>query len=398
MALLPASVFAQGTATPGSPEAAANNARIKLGPIALNPTLALTNAGVDSNVFNEPDQLAPKSDFTMTVTPATDLYLRLGRSWLTSNVREDLVYYKTYSGERSANTSYTGGLYVPLNRLTLRAGGTYVNARDRPGFEIDARSQRVETGYNGSVEVRALAKTYFGVRGDRRKTSYDKAAVFLDANLQFELNRTVTTGALTVRHDLTPLTSVTLDVSRAQDRFEFSSLRDSNSTAVMVGLQFDPFALIKGTARLGYRDFKPLNGSLNGYQGSTAAVDLSYVAFNTTKFGVQFARDVQYSYDVNQPYYVQTGGQGSISQQLYGPFDVVGRAGIQRLDYQTRTGVIVADPNRTDYVRTYGGGAGYHLGKDVRVGFNIDQQRRTSDIDARTYSGLRYGIAVTYGS
>ena len=49
---------------------------VLIGPIELYPTLALTNFGVDSNVFNEPNQDGPKRDFTMTITPATDLRLR----------------------------------------------------------------------------------------------------------------------------------------------------------------------------------------------------------------------------------------------------------------------------------------------------------------------------------
>ena len=47
--------------------------RLRLGPLFLNPTVALTNAGVDDNVFNEADSAVPQSDFTLTLTPATDV-------------------------------------------------------------------------------------------------------------------------------------------------------------------------------------------------------------------------------------------------------------------------------------------------------------------------------------
>lgn len=363
----------------------------------MNPTLALTNAGVDANVFNEPDQQVPKRDFAITVTPATDLWLRFGRTWLSGNVREDLVYYNKYANQRSANNRYSLVWLVPLNRLTLNVGADYVSTHERPGFEIDARSQRNELGYNGAAEIRALSKTSFGVRGEYRKVNYDKAAVFLDSNLQFELNRTMATGALTIRHQLTPLTSLTLDVSRGQDRFEFSSPRDSNSTVVSGGVKFDPLALIKGGASFGYRDFQPLSPGLRGYQGSSASVDLSYTALGSTKLGVTATRDVQYSYDINQPYYLLTGITGSIAQQIFGPVDVVGRAGVQRLDYRNRAGAVVAVSDRTDDVHSYGGGVGYHLGKDIRIGFNIDHIHRTSAVEIRQYNGLTYGTSVTYG-
>jgi Putative beta-barrel porin 2 len=380
---------------PGAPDPA--KVRVRIGPLSLNPTFGLTNAGVDTNIFNEPDQLAPKRDFTMTVTPATDLWLRFGSTWLTGNIREDLVYYNKYASERSANSHYTLGWLVPLNRLTVKVGTDYVSTRERPGFEIDARSQRQEFGYSGSVEIRALSKTFFGLQGSHRRVSYDKAAVFLNSNLQFELNRTMTSGGVAVRHQLTPLTSLTFDVGREQDRFEFSPLRDSNSTQISGGVKFDPFALIKGNATFGYRNFEALSPGLPGYQGSTAAVDLSYVALGSSKLGLIIVRDVQYSYDINQPYYVQTGIAGSIAQQIFGPVDVVGRVGVQRLDYRNRVGVVVAALERADHVHTYGGGIGYHLGRDIRIGFNIDHASRASVVTSRDFSGLTYGTSVTYG-
>ena len=132
-------------------------------------------------------------------------------------------------------------------------------------------------------------------------------------------------------------------------------------------------------------------------QGSTAAVDLSYVALGSSKLGLIVTRDVQYSYDINQPYYVQTGIAGSIAQQIFGPVDVVGRVGAQRLDYRNRVGAVVAVLERADHVHTYGGGIGYHIGRDIRIGFNIDHYGRTSPITFRQYNGLTYGTSVTYG-
>ena len=125
---------AQSTAGPET-----SRARIRIGPVIVVPTLALTNAGVDSNVFNEPDQASPKSDFTVTVTPAADLWLKTGRTWLTGNVKEDLVYYNTYASERSVNSRYKAAWLVPLNRIKMNVGADYLSARERPGFEIAAR-------------------------------------------------------------------------------------------------------------------------------------------------------------------------------------------------------------------------------------------------------------------
>ena len=384
----------------------AADARIRFGPLALTPSVTLVNAGIDTNVFNEPAEAGPKRDFTMTLEPKTDWWLRTGRTWFLGTVTEGLVYYNKYTSERSVNGLYKAGWFVPLTRLTFQANGTYVTTRERPGFEIDARSHRSETTVDGALEIRALSKTFIGIRGKREKIDYDKTAVFFDQNLRQELNRTVTGGAVTLRHQVTPLTSLTLDAGKDESRFQFSPLRDADSTEIAAGVKFDPVALLKGTATVGYRDFRPLVPGVPRYKGSTAAADLTYIAPTATKLTVKGTRDVQFSYDVNQPYYLQTGANVELTQRLFGPVDVVGRAGLARLEYRTRLESNVGNvgnvanvpfPNRTDTVQAYGGGIGYHAGKALRVGVNVDQQKRKSLVALSRYEGLRFGTSVTYG-
>jgi hypothetical protein len=372
------------------------SAPIRIGALDLYPTFAVTNFGVDNNVFNEPNQVVPKRDFTFTVTPGTDLRMRLGRVRLKGALKEDLVYYRTYASERSANSDFKGGLQVQLNRIILNAGASYLSTRERPGFEIDVRSQRTETDVNGTVEIRALPKTFVGLRGNRTRIDYDKGAIFLDSSLHFELNRTMTAGSLTARYRLTPLTNLTFDAGLERDRFEFSPLRDSNSTRIAAGVRFEQPALIKGSASFGYRDFRPLSPDTAPYRGSVAAVDLS-AALGPTRLGLGVDRDVQYSYDLNQPFYLQTRTVGSITQHIFGPIDLVGRLGVARLDYQNRTTAASLLPPRTDYMHWFGGGLGYRAGRRMRIGFNVDQYHRTSSVALRQYDGLTFGTSVTYG-
>jgi hypothetical protein len=364
----------------------------------MNPTLALTNLGVDDNVFNEPTDAPPKKDFTFTLSPQTDLWLPAGRTWLNGNLKEDIVWYKEYASERAGNTSYGVGWRVPLSRLAFSTTGVWANTRERPGFEIDARIQRHETKYGATVEVRALSKTFFGVNGSWAKTQYDNNATFQGTNLHDELTRTGLVAGLSVRHQLTPLTSLTVSASREEDRFEFNPVRNSNSMIYSGTMTFDSSALITGSMTVGYRDFAPRSSTIPSFTGITTGVDLAYTLFGSTRFGGQLARDVQFSYDVSQPYYILTGVNGSVAQQIFGPVDAVARLGWQRLSYEDRSDVVVTVPGRSDEVHTYGGGVGYRLGSgSMRIGFNIDKQRRTSAVPGRQYEGLRYGMSITYG-
>ena len=126
------SAFAQGQPPPD-----ASRLRLRVGPLTINPTIGLTNLGVDQNVFNEPTDLNPKSDFTFTVTPAMDLRLRVLRSVVTGNVTEDLVWYQTHASERTANNALTAGWLVPFNRFSFNVNARHATLHDRPGFEID---------------------------------------------------------------------------------------------------------------------------------------------------------------------------------------------------------------------------------------------------------------------
>jgi len=371
---------------------------MQIGPLYLNPTIALTNLGADDNVFNDPASNAPKSDFTMTLTPRSDLWLRVGDTWVVGAIREDINWYQQYASERSANTAYALGWRVPLSRLNFKLNTAFANTRDRPGFEIDARAARTVFRYDGAVEYRTLSRTFVGVTASRERTNFDDSASFKGANLHDELNRVSTQYGFTVREQITTLTSVGFTGTRAHDRFEFSPQRDADYSNALVSVAFDPAALINGSASIGYTNFQPVEAGLPPFKGTIAAVELSYTLQGVTKFVVTAGRGVQYSYDLNQPYYVQTGYAVSIAQQIFGPLDVVGRGGRQALDYRDRGGATLAAPDRTDNVTTYGGGVGYHLGKSLRLGFNVDHSDRSSPLEDRTYKGLRYGTAVTYGT
>lgn len=369
---------------------------MRFGPLSLKSVLALSNIGVDTNVFNAADADRPQSDFTMTFTPTTNMWLRMGRTWVDGTIKVDWVYYRRFASERSANSTYSLGVSRTLNRFSFRGATTHLGTRERPGYEIDARSQRTETGLEGTLEFRALAKTSFALKAQRRRVEFDQAATFLDASLARELNRKISGNAFVVRHDLTPLTGLSLEIARDHERFEFSSFRDSASTRIAGRIAFQPLALINGGATVGYRRFTPLQSDVPAYRGAIATVGLSYALLGSTRLGLDLVREVQPSFQIDQPYYLETGVSGSVQRQVYRSFDALARISARRLAYRDRIGAAVQASNRTDLVRNFGIGAGYRLGADKRIGFTIDRQTRTSDVDRYRYAGLRYGMSVTY--
>lgn len=375
------------------PDAEAN---IRLGPLALKSTIALTNLGIDTNVFNLADADQPQSDFTMTFSPKTDAWFRMGRTWITGTVGVDWVYYNKFASERAANSALRIGVDRTFNRLAVKANARQLNTRDRPGYEIDLRSRRIETQYDGEAAVRVLSKTSVGATAFRRRTDFDDSAFFRDASLAQQLDRTTSGTGFVVRHNWTPLTSVALDVTRERERFVVSEFRDSDSMRVIGNIAFQPLALINGSASVGIRQFDPVPADVPAFTGLITAVNLSYSLLGITRFGVEANRDIQYSFEFTQPYYLESGLTGTVQQQVFGPFDVLARIGTRGLAYTDRIGAAVAVSNRTDRVNTIGMGAGYRIGPDKRLGFTVDRQHRTSTVPGRIFTGLRFGMSLTY--
>jgi hypothetical protein len=234
-----------------------------------------------------------------------------------------------------------------------------------------------------------------GARGSWRKVSYEDA--FYDgARLKDELDRSATSAAVTLRHELTPLTTVTFSAGRSEQRFTSSS-RSSESDDYSVSFNFDPRALLRGSATFGYTRYKPESADLRGYEGATFDVSLAYALADSTRFTATMSRAIDFSYNNDQPYYVLSGGGGSIAQHIAGPVDAIARAGAYRLKYTSRGGASFEMVDRTDRVRSYGGGVGFRVGGNLRLGFNIDKERRTSILEKQTYEGLKYGASLTYG-
>ena len=379
---------------PAAPEA--ESARVHAGPLLLNPTLSLNNVGLDTNLFNQADVAEPRRDLALTFVPQTEIWMRAGRTWLTGNLREDLVWFRDYRDQRSANGTFKGGWLVPLNRLSMHVEGQYVRSRERPSYEIDIRADRRERAGTLTLEARPLPRTFIGTRLEQREIRFSDTVLFGGERLAAQLNRTRTAGLLAVRHELTPMTSLTVEGSAFRDRFVIARERDSQSAQIAAGVRFDPSALVNGFVLVGYRHFSPGTLEVPDYRGPTLSASVSYVARSSTRLTIDAGRDVEYSYDPGRPYYLLSGAAATLTQHIAGPFDVQGRVGLRALAYRDRLDAAVVTPDRNDRVWSYGGAIGYRLGAGTRLSVEIETQQRISPVLLRNYRGTRYGMGITW--
>lgn len=366
---------------------------MRLGPLAFTPTIAISNFGIDTNVFNTWDD--PKRDFTTTLSPQAQFWLSLRRARLGGTTQVSYVYYQHYATERALNVRNEVRLELPLRWLTPYVSDTFINARERPGYEIDTRARQVENTVTLGTEVRVGTKSSVGFSAGSTRVRFNADEVFLGTYLSNVLNRTSESIHLALRRNVTPLTKLVLDADAQRDRFEFSPVRNADTVRVAAGLDCSPLTLITGSGRVGYRKYDAVGGSGSGYRGVVASVDMGYRLFEVTRFAIRAERDIAYSFEIAEPYYLQTGVSGTITQKVSPRWDVQLTGGRYQLDYQPAgTGL---GTGRIDGIRTVGGGVGYILGSGTRLGVNIDRYLRRSDRETREYRGTRVGASLSYG-
>ena len=381
---LPAPALAQDSDTPPP-------GTLVFGPLHLKPSLRVTDLGVDNNVFNEP--VDPKSDFTFTLTPQADLDMRIRRLRLSYATLVEYVYYQKYESERGTNTSGTARAEYDLGIFRPYVSAQGVNTRKRLNPEVDTRARHHDTIYGTGLAMNVASRTRVFVNLTRMTTSFDEGESFRGSDLQQAFNgqRRTIDGGMSL--DLTPVTRFSLTLAREEQRFEFSSDRDSNSWRIVPGFGFSTDGPLRGSASFGFRHFDPVSPDLPGYDGLISSVTVGATLYGRHDLQGVVNRDVQYSYDDSTDYYVGTTTGLIWTTLLGGPFDVRGVVSRTLMDYRA------AVDAGSDTLKVFGVGVGYRFTDRLRLGFNSEWSRRESDRSTdRQYRNHRLFAGLTWGT
>ncbi len=369
--------------------------RFRLGVLRFTPSLVVSDLGVDTNVFNE--SVDPKRDTTAGLGPAIAWWMNAGRTRISASNAGQYLYFKEYANQRGWNTVNTLRLDVLAGRLTPFVSGSYINTRNRPGYEIDSRARAKTTVAGAGADLRVSGKTRITASGQASTIAFDERETFLGASLARLLNEQVQTGSLALRYNLTPLTTFVVKADGIRDRFEFETSRNADSVRLMPGFEFKPFALISGQALVGYRRFRAQQAALPDFEGAIAAVQVAYIR-RATKIEGMVNRDLVFSAEPTLPYYALTDAALTVTQKVTRTWDVRLRTGRQVLAYRSFTVARSAETTpATDRGKQYGAGVGYQLGDTARIGVDATYSTRGSNTDIRRFEGFRAGASVSYG-
>jgi hypothetical protein len=405
MTCIPAPVYGQGTPVPGDAPALVP---LRLGPVALAPALTFTY-GWDSNVFQQTVDGGDRPSTVRAIArPELDAWLRAGRARIHGRSTWDAVYYRDYDSENSVDSSHEVRLDFPLARLIPYVSGQWVDASQHFGFEINDRIRRNEDHRGAGVAVRIGSRTDIDISARRARLDFDRTETFRDP-FRFEFYDYTSKGvSMTVRREMTPLTSLAVTIDRYEDRFDIAPGRPTNGLAITTGFDFKPLAVISGSAYVGWRRVHladPGSPTLEGvvasptfdgvvasptFDGVVASVDLAYTLLGATRFTVQGIRDVQYGAQRGSHAYLLAGVGATVTHRINETWDIGVRAGSHELSYGLFDFAVVpgdespaASVGRNrEMVTDYGGNVGYRVGRGIRVGFGIGHQYRRSTFGA----------------
>ena len=370
--------------------------RFQLGPLGLAPTLVIDNFGIDTNAMLTP--VKPVRDFTVRTTPGAAYLLPIRRLRIYGTSTMSFQYYQKTASQRSVDTLNHAAVSFAANRVVPTVFGLYGRQKARPNAEIEAMVGQLIQGLGVGTDVRFSPR--FALHADLDQTRLDfETRVFRGALLDRQLNRTTDTIRAGARVAATPITTILISANHARERFQYSENRDAESFGVTFGLETKPSALIAGSAAFGYRRFNALSDTVPDDRGPTVDLGMSYTLLDRTRFGVTGRRGLEFSSEVESPYYMLTSGGISITQMLGHGWDVQVGASGETLSYRTfidpQTPV---ESGRTDHVDAVSGGFGFKVGDTGRFGFEVSHVIRRSPVERFTYEGYRAGVKITYGT
>ncbi len=367
---------------------------ILFGPVTLYPTVALREAGLDSNVFN--DTTGPKGDFTYSVTPRIFVVAPVANTRFIGRALGNFTDFQTYKDQQSF-----GGLFdvryefvSPGFRPFASLG--FADRRERRGVEIDARVRQRQTFASLGLDVDLTAITALTVWATRTTTGWDRNERYLGVGLADQLDYSATTLTGGARFHVTPLTTLVAAAEVEQDRFDRSPIRDANSLRIGPRVDFESSAAITGHAQVEYRSFAPLSADVASFRGVTAFADLRYVFRDRVEVKVEAARDLDYSFDPVQPYFLEVGGRFTITQRVVGPFGLVAIGERRDVHHQQIAGR--SFDGRHDITRAAGAGFAIQKSKQLRFELVYEKTSRTSSEPGwREYERQRIFASAIYG-
>ncbi len=322
---IPDPLLGQGSTWPGTSLAQIiESARWRFGALRINASLALANAGYDSDVYyGYFDEATP--DFTMMASTPVQVLVPISKKAVFElNDTPQYLFYGQTEKERAWNNEFAGRFHLALDRIYIQAGGGASNVRRRMSPELDINVREKTASLDGTLLWQTSAKVSLAALAGYTKYDYGQAALE-GLDLAGVLNREEIFADLVTYLELGTKARVYLDGQYGQYMFDetASGSRDARSYGAIVGLAFvpreeetGPLDPPQGNVSLGYKYFDVVDPAVADGSGLVGAVDFSIGLIAKTTARAFLTRDFAFSIYSDGTYYLSTAFGGGISRRL----------------------------------------------------------------------------------
>ena len=379
------------------------NARMRLGPLRLQPVLSLRNIGFTGGVIGTtgvqpPDFGASVGGGARAIVPfGRDVFFRVSAipeySW-----SRRLVQHRVFGGVGDASALFL------FNRLSAQA--RVIPARTVSPFSTeDQRSvvvQRFDT--SGRIEVRLLQRLSLFVAHQNARPRFRVTAEDRLRGTNFDqLDRNDSADGAGVFYQFRSFLSVSAGFERSQSRFIHGASADNHTNAENVSVSYGrprTSARISLGASRGEAD----NGaSFQHFSTGTGSYLLSRRLANLWTVDVSGSRRLQYSLFQGTPYYFETRNGAAIAIPIRRRFAVRMMGEVGSNSYPQPTAASLQTVRRIDQVLTYGGGLGVAVYRNAALVTMATRTRYNSNLPGFDRSvvtvttNLNYLIRIPFG-
>jgi hypothetical protein len=379
-------------------------ARLRLGPLRLIPSIDITNAGYDNNVYASSTD--PVSDWTATVTAGFRFILPVGsKMYLRADALPTYTWYDKLTERRFFGGYYNGTLFGFFNRLSLALTAAGDQTYRNYSTEFDSAVVHKNSTIGGSLEVNVAGPLYVFGEGGYARIRYDETGTVppdgippppdVQPVIQNDRNQTSYTAGVRYRHGHDFSTSLAYSETRS-DYLNQEAFRDNLSRAALMGLFISHQNLFLNLTG-GWREGVPDGSLYPSYSTGVGAFFVSWFPLHFLEIRGGGRRRVVNSLSATNPYYFENRLSGSAAVEMLGRFLLRGYYEQGPNNYpvpqQGDNGDLI---RRRDDARLYGGGLSVKVIRNVVATGSVTRHVYDSNIPSLSRDYTRFTAFLSF--
>ncbi len=376
-------------------------ARFRLGQLRLMPFVGVKDAAYINNVFGTVENQV--SDLTVTPNGGVRLIGALGGKLVVRGTGEaEYYYWRTLTARRGWGGSADGEILGLFNRMTFSINGGYASTIQQLTSESESVARQDETFGKATLEVDLLRRLAVFGGFEALRTRLDDAGMNGTGQAQASLlNRTEYGSRAGLRYRFDTRFAVGVMAQWAAARFLYDAIdRDNDGWGALATVRYDrPRLYLDLTGGYQEASARYTGSAFPEYRTAT----YSYFAVYAFPAGFELQlsgwRRPQYSYFLDNPYFLETRNGGGVRIYLSPRLAVGLSASVGANRYPVEVYVGAALVRREDEVLVGAGQLDLELQRNLLLTLTLRSERYSSNVPgvARTIVNFGGGVRWEFG-